>query len=109
MVFEAGARDLPLVVEGFRANEADNAVDQERVERAGHAVGPCLQRQLIDAVMRLRRQGAALARLEVHHLLADPGDVPAAVSLEDTLAALAELGETDPETAVGRLRAGNRL
>ena len=46
----------------LRADEADDAVDQERVERPGHAVGPGLQRELIDAVVRPGRQGAALAR-----------------------------------------------
>ena len=77
--------------EVLRADEADHAVDQERVERAGHAVGPGFERELIDAVMRLGRQGAALAGLEVHHVVADPGHVRAlAVMLQHALAALAQ-------------------
>ena len=90
MILQPGPDDLPLVEEVLRADEADDAVDQERVERAGHAVGPRLERQLIDAVMRLRRQGAALARLEVHHVVADPGHVAPAVVFQHALAALAQ-------------------
>ena len=41
-------------------------------KRPGHAVGPGFQRELIDAVMRLGRKGAALPGLEVHHVVADP-------------------------------------
>ena len=66
MVFEPGADDLPLVRQIFRADEADDAVDEKRIEGAGHAVGPGFQRELIDAVMRLGGKGAALAGLEVH-------------------------------------------
>ena len=109
MIFEAGADDLPLVVQIFRADEADHAVDQERIERARHAVGARLQRQLIDSVMRLGRERAALAGLEVHHLVAHPGDVALAVMLEHPLAALAQHRQRDAEAAVGRLGAGDRL
>ena len=44
VIFQAGADDLPLVVEIFRADEADDAVDEERIEGAGDAVGASFQR-----------------------------------------------------------------
>src|SRR5438094_138423 len=61
VIFQAGAGDLPLVVQILRADEADDAVDEERVERTGDAIGAGLERQLIDAVVRLGRQSAPLA------------------------------------------------
>ena len=47
-------------------------VDQKRIEGARHAVGPGFERELIDAVMRLGRKGAALAGFEVHDVVAHP-------------------------------------
>ena len=73
----------------FGPDEADHAVDQERVERPGHAVGPGLQGELVDAVVGPGREGAPLPGLEVHRLVADPGDVATLVVLEDPLAPLA--------------------
>ncbi len=51
-------------------NKADDAVDQKRFEYARDAIGPRFERELIDAVMRFRRQRAALASLEIHHVIA---------------------------------------
>ena len=84
MIFQSGADDLPLVIEIFRADEADDAVDQERIEGASDSVGAGFERELIDAVMRLRRERAALAGFEVHDVVADPGDVALAMMLEDS-------------------------
>ena len=56
----------------LRADEADDAVDQEWIERACHAVGARFQRQLIDAVMRFGGEGASLPGFEVHYVVADP-------------------------------------
>jgi hypothetical protein len=55
MILEAGAGDLLAVVQVLRANEAHHAVDQQWRECPGHSVGACLDRLLIDAVMRIRR------------------------------------------------------
>ena len=109
VVLQPGADDLPLVVQVLRPDEADHAVDQERVERPGHAVGPGLERELVDAVMRAGRKGTALPRLEVHRLVADPGHVAAAVVLEHALAPLAQERQVDAEAGVGGLGAGDRL
>src|SRR5207247_1105826 len=57
----------------------------------------------------VRRQSAALARLEVHDVIADPRHVALLVMLEYALAALAQLCERHAERRVGRLRAGDRL
>ena len=78
-------------------------------KRASHAVGSGLQRQLIDAVMGLGRQGAALAGLEVHHVVADPGDVATAMVFQHPLAAFAQECQADAEAGVGGLGAGDRL
>ena len=73
--------------------------------RARHGVGASLERLLIDAVMRVGRQRAALPGLEVHHVVADR----AACSDERRVARLAQQLEVDAEAAVGRLGAGDRL
>ena len=109
VIFQAGADDLPFVVEIFRPDEADDAVDQERVERARHAVGARLQRQLIDAVMRLGGKRAALAGLEIHHVVRRPrrrrGGGGAPAPARGPRAA----SQADAEAAIGGLGAGNRL
>ena len=53
MILEAGADDLLAVVEIFRADEADDGIDQQRLERARDRVGARFQRLLVDAVMRI--------------------------------------------------------
>src|ERR1051326_2291325 len=59
--------------------------------------------------MRLGGKGAPLAGLEIHDVVADPGDVAAAVVLADALQALLKSGERDAERGVGRLSASDRL
>ena len=109
MIFQPGTDDLALVEEVLRPDEADHAVDQERVERPGHAVGSGLERELVDAVVSAGREGTPLPCLEVHRLVADPGDVAVAVVLEHALLSLAQQRQVDPEARVGRLGAGDRL
>ena len=75
---------------------------------ARHAVGARLERELVDAVMR-RRRGAPLPGLEVHRLVAHPGDVAAAVMPSTAARGLREEREVDSEARVGRLGAGDRL
>ena len=105
MIFQAGARDLLAVVEIFRTDEADHAVDQERVERTRHRVGARLQRLLVDTVMRVGGERAALPGLEIHHVVADG----AAAKRERGLARLAQQRKLDAEALVGRFGAGDRL
>jgi len=52
MIFQAGANDLPLIVKIFRTDEAHDAIQEERVEHAGDAIGARFERELIDPVMR---------------------------------------------------------
>ena len=75
MVFQSSADDLPLVVQILRTDEADDAVDEKRMEGAGDAIGARFERQLIDSVMRLGGKSAALAGFEVHHVVAHPADI----------------------------------
>src|ERR1700722_1395771 len=71
MIFQSGARDLLAVVQIFRTDKADDAVDQERLERARHRVGARLQRLLVDAVVRIGGERAALPGLEIHHIVSN--------------------------------------
>ena len=63
--------DLLAVIEVFGADEPHHGVHQERPEGPRHGVGARLQRLLVDPVMGARRQGRALARLEIHHIVAE--------------------------------------
>ena len=105
MVFEAGAGDLLAVEEIFGADKPDDAVDQQRIESSGDRIGARLHGLLVDAVMRRRRQRAALPRLEIHNVLPER----AATERERRLVRLAQHGKIDAEIAVGGLAAGDRL
>src|ERR1035438_5189433 len=75
MVFETSADDLPLVVQILRADEADYAVDEKRLEGARDSVGSRFERKLINSVMRFGGKSATLAGFEVHHVVANPSDI----------------------------------
>ena len=92
-------------IQVFRADEADHAVHQQRRECARHGIGARLDGLLVDAVMRIGRQRAALAGLEIHHVVADG----AALQRQRRVARLAQQGERDAEAAVRRLGAADRL
>src|SRR5713226_3031834 len=104
MVLESSADDLPLVVQILRPDEADDTVDQKRLEGSRDSVSSCFKRQLIDSVMRLGRESAALARFEVHRVIPDPAHIALAMMLEHLFAPLAQHVQSDAEAAVGRFR-----
>ena len=54
VVFEAGAQDLLAVVEILGADEADDGVDEHRVEVAGDGVGAGFEGLLVDALTTVR-------------------------------------------------------
>src|SRR5215472_1484251 len=68
VIFEAGADDLALVVEILRADKANHAVDEKGFEDASHTVSAGFQGELVDSVMSLGGEGAALASFEVHDI-----------------------------------------
>ncbi len=105
MILQAGAHDLLAVVEIFRPDEADHRIDQQRSEFSRHRVGARLERLLVDAVMGIGGQRAALTGLEIHHVVADG----AALERQRGRARLSQQREIDAEAAVGRLRSGNGL
>src|ERR1700692_2935019 len=109
MVFEARPDNLPLVVQILGPDEANHAVDQKRLEGAGDGVGSSFERQLINAMVCLSGESAALAGFEVHRVVSDPADIPLAMMREDLFVAFAQHVQSDPEAAVGRLRARDRL
>ena len=71
VVFEAGAEDLFAVGEVFGADEADHGVDEHGRELAGDGVGAGFAGLLVDSVMGVGGESAALAGLEVHDVVAD--------------------------------------
>src|ERR1700755_3407952 len=71
MVLEPGADDFLAVIEIFRADEADHAVDQQRLESAGDCIGAGLAGLLVDAVMGTGRERRALPGLEIHDIVTD--------------------------------------
>src|SRR5271166_5623743 len=109
MIFETGADDLAFVAEILGAGEANDAVYQKRLEGAGYAVGPRFEGELIDSVMRLGGERAALAGFEVHCVVSYPCDIALTMVLEKLVAAFAEQVEGDSETAVSGFRAGYGL
>ena len=86
-------------------DEADDRVHQQRLESASDGVRAGFERLLIDAVMRVGGKAGALARLEVHHVVADG---PRASESAACWRFLEQL-EIDAEAGVGRLGSGDRL
>jgi hypothetical protein len=66
VVLQRRPRDLLAVVQILRPDEADDGVDQQRLEFSRDGVRARLERLLIHPVVRPGREGAALAGLEVH-------------------------------------------
>ena len=71
MIFKPGASDLLAVEQIFRTDEADDGVDEQRLEVPRDGVGARLHRLLVDAVMRVGGQRRALAGLEIHDVVAE--------------------------------------
>src|SRR6266446_1849681 len=71
MVLEPGTDDLLAVIEIFRADEADHAIDQQGIESARDRVGARFAGLLVDAVMSVGRKRRALPGLAIHHIAAD--------------------------------------
>src|SRR5579862_7040581 len=109
MILKTCADNLSLVAQIFRANESDNAVHKKRFKRARNSVRPSFQRQLINSVMRLRRERATLAGLEVHRVLTDPVDIALAMMLDHPFASVVQHVQVDSEASVCRFRSRNGL
>ncbi len=105
VVLQPGADDLLAVVEVFRADEADHGVHQQRLVAARDGVGAGLAGLLIDAVMGVGRERAALAGLEIHEVVAEG----AALLRQAGLVAFLQRCQVDAEAGVGRLGAGDGL
>src|SRR5205085_12040970 len=105
MIFEAGALDLLSVVKVFGSDEADDSIEQKRIERARDTVGPGFHGLLIDAVVSFGGQRGALPRLEIHHVGADR----AAFERERRAARFGKNAERDAEPRVRLLGSGYRL
>ena len=101
VILKPGADDLLAVVEIFGADEADHRIDEQRLEFSRNRIGARLERLLIDAVMRVGGERAALAGLKIHDVVADrPALQPSAA-----VAAFVQHGEVDAEALVRRFGA----
>src|SRR5579872_1871108 len=109
MILKPCADNLSLVVQILRADETDDAVNEERLKRSRHSVRSRFQRQLIDSVMCIRGKSAALAGFEVHDVIARPADIALAVMRKDPFAAFTQHGQSNSEASVRRLRPCNGL
>src|SRR6195256_653508 len=109
VIFETRANDLPLVVKIFRADEADNAVHQERIKRPGNGIRTRFQSQLIDSMMSPGGECASLPRLKIHDIRAPPLHVSLSMMFQNLLAAFAQHFQRDAETAICAFGAGDGL
>ena len=69
MVFKPGAGDLFAIVQVFRTDKSHHRIGQERCIAPGHGIRARLAGLLVYAMMRIRRECASLAGLEVHCIL----------------------------------------
>src|SRR6266446_6430267 len=109
MILKPGTDDLPLVVQILRPDEAHDTVHEKRLEGPCDSVSSCFERQLIDSMVRLGRQSAALASLEVHHVIPGPAGIPLPMMLKNPFAALPQHVQGNSEAAVGRFCTRDRL
>ncbi len=105
VVFEAGAHDLLAVVQILGSDEADHRVHQHGLEVARDGVGAGLAGLLVDAVMGVGGERAALAGFEVHDVVAEV----AALQFAGGLMGFVEQREIHAERCVGGFGAGDRL
>src|SRR5690242_2383535 len=96
MILESGARDFLAVEEVFRADKADDAIDEQRLEMPRHRVSTRLHRLLVDAVMCIGRKRRALAGLKIHDIVAER----AALERKGRVTRFFEDGEIDAEARV---------
>src|SRR5271163_834261 len=115
MVFQSSANDLPLVIQILRPYEADDAVNEKRLEGARDSIGSRFKRKLIDSVMRFGGKSAALAGFEIHHVVTHPTGfrvgVATVVSMmfENLFVSIAQQVQCDSEAAICGFRSGHGL
>src|SRR5207248_6395830 len=109
LVFQAGARDLPLVVQLLRADKPNHSIDEKGIEAARHAIGACLQRELIHTLVRVRRERASLSRFEIHGVCSQPLHIALLMMFKYALLCLSQQAQIDSEAAVCSFSPGHRL
>ena len=105
VILQACADDLLAVVEVLGPDKSDDGIDEQRFEFSRYRISARFERLLIDAVMRVGRERAALTGLKIHDVVADR----ATLKTERRLAAFAQHAEVDAEALVGGFGPGNRL
>jgi len=97
---------LLAVIEIFRTDETDDAVDQSGSKARATRVSARLAGLLIDAMMGIGRQRGALPGLEIHDVVTGRAAPERPAGLVRPRASSAEV---DTETAIGGLRPRDRL
>ena len=105
MVFQSGAGDLLGVKQILRPDEAHHGVDQQGFEMARHGIGAGLAGLLVQPVVRVGGERAALPGFKVHHVVAH-GSTP---QRERGTARLGQQGQVQAEAAVGGLGTADGL
>ena len=105
MVLKSRADDLLAVVEVLGADEADDRVHEQWLERTRHRVGPRLAGLHVHPPVTAAGERAPLPRLEVHHVLPHR----ATFERQGGVRGLLQDAEIDAEHLVGDFRAGNGL
>ena len=70
VILQAGTGDFLTVKQVLRADKTHHGIHQQRLEFACDGIGACLAGLLIQPVMRVRRERAALPGLKVHDVIA---------------------------------------
>src|SRR5262249_18566585 len=99
MVFESSAYDLSFVIQVFRPDESNDAVNQKGIECTRNSVSSGFESQLINSVMRVCRKSTPLSGLEVHDVVADPCHIATAMVRQDAFPAFAQHSESDSKAA----------
>src|SRR5271168_656053 len=102
MIFQPSANDLAFVGEIFRADEANDAVNQERVEHSRYSIRARFEGYLVHALVGFSGEGTTLPCFEIHHVRAFPLHVAPTMMFEHARAALAQSRERNAEAAVRR-------
>ena len=105
VIFKTGTDDLLAVVQVFGADKTDHGVHQKRLEMSGHGVGAGFAGLLIDTVVSVGREGAALAGFEIHQVVPEGP----AFQAQACVITFLQYIQIDAETGVGRFGAGDGL
>ncbi len=104
VILQPGPDDLSRVGQMVHPAESDHGIHQKRIEGAGNPVCPGGNCELVQTVMCLQRERAALPDREIRHLVADEVTGPVTVMLENGPPAGVQQTQVHPEGPVRAFR-----